>query len=254
MSVATIGETQQRFLRAIVERIALERVAELHLFAPIRQGGVETGVAVVAAWPDGHVPDAAAPYTAGDASNATEAEAAEAPVVLEAGADESPVTPAPAAARDSATVDDDSEVGASAVADAAAPDEPVEGAAADLEAPEPDAEARAGDASPADEDATPLEGTTDAAVPSAEGVAPGAAAAPIVRHVVYTARYRLVLKGPDRGKWEVDVREEADAPLVTVDAVVRGVQRRAGDLADVERFGPEQLAIAVSDTPWRASE
>ena len=41
-------ETQQRFLRSIAERVPLEHVVELHLFPPIRQGGVETGVAVVA--------------------------------------------------------------------------------------------------------------------------------------------------------------------------------------------------------------
>jgi len=41
-------ETQQRFLRAIAERVPSEQVVEVHLFPPIRQGGVETGVAVVA--------------------------------------------------------------------------------------------------------------------------------------------------------------------------------------------------------------
>jgi hypothetical protein len=56
------------------------------------------------------------------------------------------------------------------------------------------------------------------------------------RHVVHTAWYRLVLKGPDRGKWETNVVAEADAPLVTVDAVVRGVQRRSGDVDDPERL------------------
>ena len=55
------------------------------------------------------------------------------------------------------------------------------------------------------------------------------AAAPASRYIVYSARYRLTLKGLDRGKWEVSVTEEADAPLLTIDAVVRGVQRRSGD-------------------------
>src|SRR5690606_41927225 len=53
MSSHVIGETQQRFLRAIVEKVPLERVAELHLFAPIRQGGTETRLAVFATEPDG---------------------------------------------------------------------------------------------------------------------------------------------------------------------------------------------------------
>ena len=35
------------------------------------------------------------------------------------------------------------------------------------------------------------------------------------RRIVYTARYRLTLKGPDRGKWEFTIHPEADAPLLT---------------------------------------
>jgi hypothetical protein len=58
---------------------------------------------------------------------------------------------------------------------------------------------------------------------------------------VYTARYRATLKGPDRGKFEVDVHEEADAPLITIDAVVRGVQHRAGEPTEPERLTGEQL-------------
>ena len=49
-------ETQQRFLRAIAERVSPEQVVEVHLFPAIRQGGVETGVAVVAEDPRKHVP------------------------------------------------------------------------------------------------------------------------------------------------------------------------------------------------------
>jgi hypothetical protein len=55
-------------------------------------------------------------------------------------------------------------------------------------------------------------------------------------HTVYSARYRHTLKGADRGKWEVEVTAEADAPLVTVDEVVRGVMKRAG-----EQFEPERI-------------
>jgi len=104
-----LTETRERFVLAIASQVPVERIAEIHFFQPIRQGGVESGVAVVAAWPE---------------SNADEREP---------------------------------------------------------------------------------------------------------RPVVYTARYRLTLKGPDRGKWEASVVAEADAPLITVDAVVRGVQRRSGD-------------------------
>ena len=120
-------DTRERFLQAIAAQIAVDRIAEVHLFAPIRQGGVESGVAVVAAIP-------------------------------------------------------------------------FEGP--DLADREP-------------------------------------------RYVVYTARYRHVLKGPDRGKWETSIVAEADAPLVTVDAVVRGVQRRSGDLDDPTRLDADNLRAAL---------
>ena len=123
-----LTETRERFLLAIAAQIPVERIAEIHFFQPIRQGGVESGVAVVAAWPA----MAEAPSESPSETNAEES---------------------PREARE-------------------------------------------------------------------------------LRPVVYTARYRLTLKGLDRGKWETSVVAEADAPLVTVDAVVRGVQRRSGD-ADV---------------------
>jgi hypothetical protein len=63
--------------------------------------------------------------------------------------------------------------------------------------------------------------------------------------VVYSAHYRHTLKGPDRGKWEVSVTEEADAPLVTVDAVVRGVQRRSGDLDESHRMSGDEFRAAL---------
>lgn len=60
------------------------------------------------------------------------------------------------------------------------------------------------------------------------------------RHTVYTARYRLAVKGPERGKWEFEIRADADAPLVTVDAVVAGVLERSG-----EGFEPEKIPAAA---------
>ena len=134
------SETSERFLRAIVAQVPVERIAEIHLFAPIRQGGVESGVAVVAAWPEQRL-------------GAHQSEAA--------------------------------------VADGG-----------DVETREPE-RAR--------------------------------------RPVVYTARYLLTLKGPDRGKWECNVVDEADAPLGMVDTVVRGVLRRAGDADEATRIEGEEL-------------
>jgi hypothetical protein len=68
---------------------------------------------------------------------------------------------------------------------------------------------------------------------------------PVERHTVYTARYRLVQKGPDRGKWEASVVDEADAPLITVEMVVRGVQRRAGEASATTRYSGAQIARAL---------
>jgi hypothetical protein len=61
------------------------------------------------------------------------------------------------------------------------------------------------------------------------------------RLAVYTARYRLTQKGPERGKWDFSVQVEADAPLVTVDKVVRGVQRRSGDAEDPEKLSGDEF-------------
>ena len=70
------------------------------------------------------------------------------------------------------------------------------------------------------------------------------------RHTIYSARYRHTIKGPDRGAWECDVVAEADAPLVTMEAVVRGVQERSGEAVEPERLSADQFRIAISDTPW----
>lgn len=120
-------ETTQRFIRDIAGRVGLDNITEVHLFPPMRQGGVETGVAVVAAI----VPDS----------------------------------------------------------------------------------------------------------DSAE------------RHTVFSAHYRNTIKGPDRGKWEVEVRAEADAPLATVDDVVRGVMKRAGEQFEPERLSAGEVRTVVTTEP-----
>jgi hypothetical protein len=131
-----MDDTRRRFLLAIADEVAPDRVDEVRVFRPIRQGGQETGVAVVAVEPDA---------LAGDAdSNA------------------------------------------------------------------------------------------------------------IARHVVYSARYRLVLKGPERGRWESTVTAEADAPLAAVEAVVRGVLRRAGEDEEPERLTGETFRQALVAEPWTA--
>ena len=151
MTGAILPETRERFLRAITQQIPVERIAEIHFFAPIKQGGIESGVAVVAAWPEANVT-----------------------------VDQTPP-------------DDE-------VVDVSAMDDTARGVA---ELPS----RQAADSKP----------------------------------IIYTARYRLVLKGPDRGKWETSVTAEADAPLVSVDAVVRGVQRRAGDIEEATRMEGDEV-------------
>jgi hypothetical protein len=111
----------------------------------------------------------------------------------------------------------------------------------------------AADEPPASE-APPPEAGLEAVLEAVPERAPEAPPRPAVRRrlTVFTARYRLVIKGPERGKWDVEVREEADAPLVTVEAVVRGVQQRAGDAAEPERLDvgavARLLGVPLPDT------
>ena len=143
------SETRTRFLAAIAAQLPADRIAEVHLFPAIRQGGMESGVAVIAVEP-----------------------------------------------------------------------QPVVDAAVVVETEQWLGEDRF-DESDAEADAAP-------------------APAPR-RYTVFSARYRHTLKGPDRGKWETSVTEEADAPLLTVDAVVRGVQRRSGDVDEIVRLSGDEV-------------
>lgn len=170
---APVSEITERFLKVVLAHVPLGRIEELHLFAPLRQGGVETGIAVIAA----RVPL----------------------VVVE-----------PPAAPELPFHDD---IGGVAEVAEVVTDEIV-----------------AEEEIVADADDVAVIATTPV---------------PRLRHTVYTARYRLVQKGPERGKWEADVVAEAEAPLITVDLVVRGVQRRAGEESEIVRYSAPQLARAV---------
>jgi hypothetical protein len=138
------NETRERFIAAIAEKIPADSIVEAHLFQPLKQGGTESGVAVVAV----------------------------------------------------------------------------------------------------------AEGLTDARSASAENLAESRSdSAESDRLAVYTARYRLTQKGPERGKWEFALNAEADAPLVTVDKVVQGVQRRSGDSEDPQRLSGEEFRAALPAMP-----
>lgn len=89
-----------------------------------------------------------------------------------------------------------------------------------------------------------------AAVDEDEGEARGSESARPRRFAILTARYCLTFKGPDRGKWEVEIIHEADAPLDTVERVARGVARRAGEESDPEHFSGESLRLALEAPAW----
>ena len=163
------SETLERFILDVAAQLPGADIFEAHFFTPRRVGGVESGVAVVAARLPVVEPGPE------DAGAETPVEEAGAEAAVEAAGDESPYAP---------------ESG----------DEP---------APE---------------------------LPQ--------------RYTVFSATYRHTLKGPERGRWEVAVKAEADAPLVTVDAVVRGVQRRAEDAEEVDRMtGDDIRAIVLAHQP-----
>ncbi|HEX5409004.1 MAG TPA: hypothetical protein VFW89_04465 [Gemmatimonadaceae bacterium] len=152
-----IADGRERFLREIAERIDPQRIEEIHLFPAIRQGGRETGVAVICA------------------------------------------TIAP-----------------------------------------------------------PADATSDATPDVTPAAAPAAAPAPHSgRLTVFRADYRLLYKGRERGKWELSIVEEADAPAQTVDAVVRGVHERAGVEDEPERLDGRAyraaLASALASALWTSS-
>lgn len=80
-------------------------------------------------------------------------------------------------------------------------------------------------------------------------------AAMSARHVVYSARYRWTRKGPDRGKWECEVVAEADAPLLTVEAVVQGVQKRANEPLEPEKLDGDAVRtlLAAAEKHWQTT-
>lgn len=221
---APVSEVTERFLRAVIAEVPLELIEELHLFSPLRQGTVETGIAVLAA-------RKAAPVVEEQLELAEEQQAA---------ADDAPEA-VTAEATEPEAEEQQTAIAESPEAEAA---EQQTAIAAEAEAIEPEAGvAEAEGAEPAVE--APAVEATD--VEAAE--VPAAAVSPrplsTQRHTVFTARYRYVIKGPERGKWEASLKAEADAPLITVETVVRGVQRRAGEESEIVRYSAAQIARAL---------
>lgn len=288
-----MNDTTRRFLNAIVEKVPTGgTIVELRLFPAIRQGGVESGVAVVALeTPELVIADVAASGDedalrgealdlaaeseaevvtsaddvdvplAAEATDATESvqDAVEMLEVLEAAAhDEGDAAAAAMDDADATVTVDIAEVvefaaqdGAGDTIDATAEVTP------DLMAPDADAESPSGSA-PGDA-IFAADGDDDS--PYAPDVAPSSAdevvlelqdspALPFKRFAILTARYRLVFKGPDRGKWEMEVTHEADAPLATVERVARGVAKRAGEENEPEHFSAVSLRTALDAPAW----
>ena len=75
-------------------------------------------------------------------------------------------------------------------------------------------------------------------------------AVPIPRPVVITARYRHTLKGADRGKWEFEIHEQADAPLATLERVMQGVQQRLDEQSEPELLDADVLRAALAEGVW----
>ncbi len=273
-----VTEVSERFLRAVVASVPLEQIEELHLFSPLRQGTVETGIAVLAARvpvvviepvADASVargePELALEHSAARDTDAGETRAGETPDGEtpdgETPHGESPdgETPDDLVVVDTADVeianddahghvDADSEVDTEGVrVTAAAGDDDDDVAIVDAVTMEP-ADARTGAATdvPADEADEADEADVADVADEADAIVdvPPPAVRP-VRHTVYTARYRYVIKGPERGKWESNVTAEAEAPLMTVETVVRGVQRRAGEDSEIVRYSAAQIARAL---------
>lgn len=271
-------ETQERFLRAVLTRVPLDSVVEMHLFPPIRRGTLETGVAVIAtALPPepliviapeddepllehdlaiapidmGLVASAAAAPDVADAdglapdavaSAAPEAEALAEPWAAEAivAADTPPRTTG-------AVTDDVSPYATSAAAadDVVAGDATVNGDTDAADAvTEPESGLRTLVSVDIGEALMDVEG-------SAEDEPPVMRSIPSPRMRIFTASYRHTIKGVERGKWTFDVHEEADAPLEAVELVLRGVRHRSTEPADPEQVSHDVLTALV--TPARVA-
>ena len=70
---------------------------------------------------------------------------------------------------------------------------------------------------------------------------------------IHTAHFRHTVKGPDRGKWEFSMVHDADAPIETVESVVRGVARRAGEDGEPELLSGDDFQRALVEPWWTAT-
>lgn len=208
MSDTPMGDTLTRFLRAIAAHVPAGNIEEVHVFTPMRQGGRETGVAVIAARSVSLYEQRGGAEPGHDAPDAEP--------------------------------------------------EPSDDSWLDTDAPlDPDTQHAMPEGEP--EGVDDADGADDSADDRARRTEPDSAAFQRaasragVRLTIYRASYSWTIKGVERGKWQVEVSAEADAPLATVDQVVRGVQRRSGDAADAEWLSGDAFRAALSDAPWSSA-
>ena len=249
-------ETQERFLRTVLTRVPLDTVVEMHLFPPLRRGTLETGVAVIATeLPGAHlsmieleiapivaVEDTALTNVALDGIDSDDRPAHD------------PLADAAAVAATVATLeegDDVEELLTGEVHDEGdlEPADAVTGAPERLMAVAPAADADLDERPVAadnvlDEDV----GAADAELVEEIAVVFEGARVLSRRLRILTASYRHTIKGVERGKWTVDVQEEADAPLEAVELVLRGVRHRSTEPADPELVSHDALAALLTPT------
>ena len=74
------------------------------------------------------------------------------------------------------------------------------------------------------------------------------------RQSILTAHFRHTVKGPDRGKWEFTMVHDADAPIETVESVVRGVARRSGEDGEPELLSATDFQKALTEPWWTTAQ
>ena len=239
-----MNDVRTRFLKSILAQIPAERIAELHFFTPIRQGQIETGVAVLAAEPERPLPVAEVAAAAAESVTTAVTESTEETIGAGVLADGADAERSADEATEEAGAVESAEATAEATADVAAAAAEVAAEAEDDDSPYADSPAPsaiAGEPAVADVPSVP-------SVPSVVSALP-----PTPRFEIITAAYRWTRKGPERGKWEVDVTTEADAPLPTVGTVVLGVHQRAGEELEPLRLTNAELQQLLSEPTWQTT-
>ena len=278
-----MNETTRRFLSAVLDRIPEQHIVELRLFPTISQGGMESGVAVLAVAPEALAPPAVLADNIGLPETIAHDEAmvdldslmprGSGPTAVDAAfgaADEQAIDQGHTATRlisvskhELAQADGSANAAPASAERATDVEVAIEGVSLARRASQAtDSSLRGSDVvvgitAATDDDAPErLESVTLGdilALPAPDPNPLVGAKRPPQRVAIVSARYKLTVKGPDRGKWDFDVVHEADAPLETLDRVVKGVVKRSGEMADPELFSAASLREALDQPVWATS-